>query len=99
MKGAFHVTTVRVDCYVVWLLFSSWESFDLIFRAGQKGCLKVCLKAADWIVCLEGCLKVCEQLQTRFCAAACRRAGALAEAVPELGLPSVDFVPDTISAA
>ena len=40
-----------------------------------------------------------EQLQARFCETAWRRAGALAKPVSELCLPTVDFVPDAISAA
>lgn len=59
----------------------------------------MCLKALDRVVCFEGCPEMSEQLQARFCATALRRAGALAKSVPELGLPPVNFVPDTISAA
>ena len=59
----------------------------------------MCLKALDRVVGLEGRPEVIDQLQAWFCVRACRRSGALAKAVPELGLPAIYFVPDSISAA
>jgi hypothetical protein len=61
--------------------------------------LKVCLKAADWVVFFEGCPEVVDQLQAWFCGTAWRRASALTKAVPEPGLPMVDFLPDAVSTA
>lgn len=59
----------------------------------------MCLKALDWIVCLEGCPEVSEQLQTWFCGVTFGWSGTLAEPVSELSLPPVDFVPEPVSAA
>ena len=59
----------------------------------------MCLEALYRVVFFEGCAEVSEQLQAWFCGVAFRRAGALTESVPELCLPPVNFVPDSISAA
>jgi len=98
-EGAFQLTTVVVDCCLLWLgLHGAWW-LGVFSGVWQEGALKVALEGLDRIGLGKGGLEVGDQLQARFGFAACWWIGAAAEPVPQLSLSVAELSPDTVCGA